>query len=247
MKKILLSFAALIFTQNFAWAESRLYNWYQIKNNVPGDSFSAGYENFNEGKRDLYVCRVSYNNEVHPGKVAGNTCYIPYWGKELTFSKFQVLNKDFKWQDIDNSIPGNSLTAGYEADKNNREKPLNHDLYICRGEYKRNVIPGKVSGNICYIPFSGQEIPLFEYEVLTSDDPEKLKWVKGDNIPQGAVNGGQEKISQGNETFSQKNYICRAYYQEEVFPGKTSGGKCKFGYWGSELESSDYEILTGEK
>jgi Protein of unknown function (DUF3421) len=46
-----------------------------------------------EGGEDLYVGRVKHDGAVTVGKVqpSHNTCYIPFYGKELGFTEYEVL------------------------------------------------------------------------------------------------------------------------------------------------------------
>jgi len=53
---------------------------------VPAGAVIGGQE----AGSPLPVCRASYNNGVHPGKVVGNNCNIGWGGKELVFSSYEV-------------------------------------------------------------------------------------------------------------------------------------------------------------
>ncbi|MEZ4630710.1 MAG: DUF3421 domain-containing protein [Deinococcales bacterium] len=57
-------------------------------------------------------------------------------------------------------------------------------------------------------------------------------------LPRNAVIGGQEA--------GQSLYICRANYDDGVFPGKVVGPSCKIGYAGGEISVVGYQVLVGE-
>ena len=66
---------------------------------APGsaDTFNGG----SVGSTNMKVCRASYNNGWHPGKVWEGKCNIGYGGKELAVDSYQLLSLTFNktgWQ-----------------------------------------------------------------------------------------------------------------------------------------------------
>jgi len=63
---------------------------------APG--FSPNNANFPAGvdsdrTTTLYVCRASYNNGLHPGKVVAGKCNIGWGGQEIILTNFEVLQE----------------------------------------------------------------------------------------------------------------------------------------------------------
>lgn len=66
--------------RNVAWVR-------ESNGNVPPGAFEGG----RESQRTLYVCRGSYTNGVHPGKVVDHACNIAWGGREPHLQDYEVL------------------------------------------------------------------------------------------------------------------------------------------------------------
>ena len=73
--------------------------------------------------------------------------------------------------------------------------------------------------------------------ISTSANAE-LVWKKFEgNIPQNAVNGGQEP--------GRILYVCRGSYKGGIHPGKIVDGRCNIGWGGKEHKLKEFEVLVG--
>ena len=111
---------------------------------------------------NLYICRGTYLNQTHAGKVIDPNCNIGYRGLEVLLNPYEVLVQDpnlvYKWQSVSNQqIPPNALIGGQSGDRN---------FYICRGQHQQGIHPGKLIGQVCSIGYGGKEIRLDRYEIL---------------------------------------------------------------------------------
>ena len=133
---------------------------------VPSGAISGG----SEPGRTLWVCRASYNNGVHPGKIVAQNCNIGWGGKEITLRNYEVLTGNssaVRWVAASNgAIPAGAVAGGSEPGRT---------LYICRARYNNGVHPGKVVANNCNIGWGGAERLINSYEVLVaSSGPTEL-------------------------------------------------------------------------
>jgi hypothetical protein len=117
----------------------------------------------------LMLCRASYQNGLHPGKLYGNACHIGWGGKEVVLtSGFQVLtlvmspaNLPFfptdNWRPPSQVPAARTFSAGYEGDTS---------LRVCRARQSNGWHPGKEYGGKCNIGFGGEEVVASDYQVL---------------------------------------------------------------------------------
>ncbi len=137
------------------------YHWKQYQGKIPRNAIIGG----NEGDQVVYICQAAHRGNVHPGKMlnggGGGTCFISYGGREIPRQDFKVLvGKNLDWRNADRRMPHNAVVGGYEN---------GGPLYVCHARFgHRGVIPGKVVAGACNIPYRGQEIPLYNYQVLVS-------------------------------------------------------------------------------
>ncbi|HEX2955939.1 MAG TPA: DM9 repeat-containing protein [Chitinispirillaceae bacterium] len=140
-------------------ATEKVYEWVPASNGtIPPGAVVGGHE----PGRDLYVCRATYHDGVHPGKLVGNCCSIGWGGREITLPNYEVLvssvPSSLQWVPASNgAVPSNAVVGGHEPGR---------DLYVCRAAYHGGVHPGKLVGNCCNIGWGGREIMLLNYEVL---------------------------------------------------------------------------------
>jgi hypothetical protein len=132
------------------------------------------------------------------------------------------------------AIPEGAQPQGYEA--------TGESLWVCRANLNGGVHPGKVRGafGAANIPWGGQEVKVFEYEVLM----EEGEWVdsSGGNIPDGAAAWGHEANGEGL-------FVARAVViGEDLHPGKVRGefGAANIPYGGQEVKVQFYQVLVGE-
>jgi hypothetical protein len=108
-------------------------------------------------------------------------------------------------------------------------------LYSCNAYYNNGTHPGKTRDdwNSCNIGWGGQEYGLTSYNTLQSSH--NYYWDR--NIYNPVVGGNQHD---GNL------YVCRAYYNGGIHPGKTKNGwgACNIGWGGSEIGVSNFEYLN---
>lgn len=122
---------------------------------VPANAVIGG----TEPGRTLPICRASYHNGVHPGKVVAGWCNIGWGGREIVLASFDVLLNTGgapKWV-FGPGVPPNAVIGG-QAD--------GHNLPICRASYQGGVHPGKLWAGNCNIGYGGREIVLPIFEVL---------------------------------------------------------------------------------
>lgn len=87
---------------NFGWGEEEILSpfyevltaprnvriaWIEASNGrVPTGAIAGGIE----ADRDIFICRASHNNGVHPGKIVGSNCNISWGGQEILKRNYQV-------------------------------------------------------------------------------------------------------------------------------------------------------------
>lgn len=123
--------------------------------------------------------------------------------------------------------PAGAVQGGGEGD---------HAIFICRAPWQGGVHVGKVVGTTCNFGWGGQEITVPSYEVLVGA---LWRWVpaSGGSVPPLAVVGG-------HEANGSPQYVCRAYYNGGMHPGKVVGANCNIGWGGAEVTLPTYEVLT---
>lgn len=124
--------------------------------NIPPHAVVGGQE----GRKLLFICQGFYNGSVHPGKVVAGRCNITYGGAEIPRDNFRVLvGEGLGWVTVKHGrIPPNAVPGGFEN---------GGPLFICHAQYGfRGVHPGKVVAGACNIGYGGQEIVLYNYQIL---------------------------------------------------------------------------------
>ena len=130
---------------------------------IPAGAVKGGQEH-PPGSEDLYVCRASLNDGIHPGKVrpAFKGCDVPFGGSEYTMPDYQVLTGEYRWVPANGgNIPAGALKAG-------RESSPSEVLFICRADYRSGTHPGKIRALFggCNISWGGKEYTIRSYDVL---------------------------------------------------------------------------------
>lgn len=131
---------------------------------------------------------------------------MPFAGKTHKKSIYSVAVGNGEWvTNEQNTSYFYAATAGF----NRRYQ----DVSICRGNIEGNVIPGKIDGLECHLPFSGIEHKPPVYEYLKTMDP-RTQWVKraNGNHPESAIVTGRDD--------DDNLYSCRAWAERNLFPGK---------------------------
>jgi len=146
----------------------------------------------------------------------------------------EIIKAAYEWVSAHNGhVPMGSLKGGYE---------YGMTLYVCRASYHDSVHPGKLRSDFggCLIPFGGHEILMTSYEMLVVNDMHVLDWAspRFEAVPKNAVVGGKESNSA-------TLYVCRAFYNDGLHPGKIRAefGGCNIGWGGDEITIRHYEVL----
>jgi hypothetical protein len=160
MKRLLLTVALLV-QGSMAFGYSG--EWINGSNGYVGSSpVYVG----REGRKDVYVCRA--RGQI-VGKLvkADGKCYIGYYGKEYSYTSYQVL------QDRSGRMRffyTNSLTDPYLV-AGGVEQPNNVQLHICRVRKGNDFIGGKMTGTTqngkCYYGYYGKEYVATVFEALS--------------------------------------------------------------------------------
>nr|CAH8823980.1 unnamed protein product [Trichobilharzia regenti] len=121
--------------------------------------------------KDVFVVRCKHEDEYIPGKLIpeNKKCYCPYNGRELSFSKYEVLcdtsidhySKGYEWvKSTGDEYPVDAVVAGLTKDG----KPV----FIARGSVQEDMCSGKaVEGHKCaYMSWGGTEYTVDDYEIL---------------------------------------------------------------------------------
>jgi len=112
----------------------------------------------------IFVGRAFHEGDMVPAKVHPDkrVAYICYNGEEVPKTEYEILRSgDFVWEfATGGEVPTGSIEVGKTAD--------GEPLYMGRCLYKGTQTPGKLhpSHGCLYIPFSGEEVSVNEYEVL---------------------------------------------------------------------------------
>jgi len=102
---------------------------------------------------------------IQPGKVrpAFGVALIPFGGKEIPVADYEVLVEPGIWIAGSNGqIPDGAVVCGREAN--------GEPLFVARASLNGGVHPGKIrfAFGAAFIGFGGKEVPVANYEVLTS-------------------------------------------------------------------------------
>jgi hypothetical protein len=225
---------------------------------IPFDAIVDGYTSPTSPggpKTPLYSCRGG-NNEGFNTQVGmfipGTTgCTFGYGGLEHTVPDFEFLVTS--WQaETGGTIPPNAVVGGYDTPAPG--ELYGPPLYFCRGKIGGSPVPrppftppsrqlGKIRADFggCFVPYSGSEVLLTNYEVLVALNPA---------MPLAAVPASsgfvpQDAIRAGTDVDGTPLYICSALFNNGRHPGKlhSSFGGCNITYGGVEHTISDYIVL----
>jgi hypothetical protein len=138
-----------------------------------GGSIPAGAQpNGNEADgTPLWVARSPGRTDPHfigsiqPGKVrpAFGTALIPFGGNEISVVDYEVLMEAGMWMaGSGGQIPDGAVVCGREANGD--------PLFVARANLNGGLHPGKIrfAFGAALIGFGGKEVPVSNYEVLTS-------------------------------------------------------------------------------
>jgi Protein of unknown function (DUF3421) len=136
---------------------------------VPGDNaIKGGPGNGPKPNSPLYVCRVSDNNALLPGKWVDGECrYVNDAGKEDSAKTYEVAIGPAEWRNFDGNI-GALVPGGYLVEGTH--------LYICRKQISvfgnKGYQPGFLVNGRCHIPYGvdNDEGPPFDalYNVFSA-------------------------------------------------------------------------------
>ncbi|XP_018343738.1 PREDICTED: C3 and PZP-like alpha-2-macroglobulin domain-containing protein 8 isoform X2 [Trachymyrmex septentrionalis] len=129
-------------------------------------------------------------------------------------------------------VPPDAVEGGHD------EEPL----FVGRAHHEGALIPGKVKPghSVCYVAWGGAEHGKTDYQVLCGCKPTWVP-VNGGNIPPNAIPGGETE--DGEPLF-----VGRVHHEGTVTIGKVqpSHNVCYIPYAGSEIASSEYEVMVGQ-
>lgn len=149
-------------------------------------------------------------------------------------------NKTYIWVRASEAgqYPGYRTVIGGRLDKGGVELP------VCRGLVNGFLVPGKLYGASCLIPWNGKELNIMQnVDVFMTNRSWSWRQVFGlskAQIQQGAVATGTGQRSTGHE------YVCRWRFPNGVHNGKYAlgNGICYVAYGGKEHAKSDgFEIM----
>ena len=166
-------------------------------------------------------------------------------------SSSALAQQQFRWEDsnsqsVDTTV-GRVPTGAFQGGENGPAEPVSDDsLYVCRGEHRNGVHPGKLWKSWCHIGWNGEEILLNEFEVMVASPGRMtLNWVAsatGAQHPGNTVQGGYGDDSQGFNGYPLD--VCQAEYQGGVHPGKLWVDMCHISWGGQEIPMTEYNLLT---
>jgi hypothetical protein len=196
---------------------------------APKDELAGAFVGGRESSGSpLAVCRAAYNGGIHPGKVVGDNCNIPYAHREIHVPQFEVLYWVEPWVSTRSGapLPARAAIAGEENGA---------PVYTCRGSYSGGVHPGKVVGDNCYIGFAGKEIILHEYQVMVRMKDYTISW--------GPPKEGLAEAFAGGHESGHPLFVCRGEYKGGIESGKVVSDNCNIGYVGLEIKLPRFEVL----
>lgn len=111
--------------------------------------------------KPMSICRAWHQNGVHPGKLIAGNCNIAWGDREIAIPAYEVLTGnalDFGWvRGSNGAVPANAVYGGQEPGR---------QLAVCRADYRGEMHPGKLVGNVCQIGWGGRAVSLPSYQVL---------------------------------------------------------------------------------
>jgi len=140
---------------------------------------------------------------------------------------------DGNWALYENgALPADAVSGGIDSN--------GQTLYFCRvyqpgGAYQ----PGKVNRNLgsCRYAYGGQEVSNPLYEAMGPH----WEWSYDGGL------GGPSPYQGGTDSDNQPLFVCRAYYQGGLHPGKLkSGVGCYIPYGGNEILLNNYQVLQDD-
>ncbi len=225
---------------------------------IPFDALVTGYGSPAAAglpKPPLYTCRggsrEGYGLQVGKYTPGGTGCEFGYGGTERSVEDFEFLVTS--WESASGGfIPPNAVQGGYEEPVPGSTLKL--PLYYCRAEIGGAPLPhspvtppslqlGKIRSDFgaCFVPYSGREIALGNYQVLVALNPAMpLATVPASNgfVPNDAIRAG-------TDVDGTPLYICSAFFGDGTHPGKlhSSFGGCNISYGGVEHTITNYYVL----
>jgi len=162
MKRVI--FGALLAAMATAGSGYAAETWINSTGGVGQAPVLAGYE----GVKAMYVCRA----KGIPGKLirSDKKCYLGYYGKELDFTSFQVLQdpqRRMRWVHKNGAQNNRLVFGGWEN---------GIGLWICKVRTNNGEIGGKLvqgsathilEGGKCYYGYYGKESVATDFDVLT--------------------------------------------------------------------------------
>lgn len=210
---------------------------------VPCSSFSQIPPQAVHGGNDsdgtpIFVGRSNYNGDWLVAKVipSKQCAYVCWGGQEIYVTTYEILcGIDYVWQPAQSgSVPPNAVTTGTTGS--------GEPLYVGRGHWRGSLTPGKIqtSHNCLYIPYSGHEVRIDNYEVLVKNTIQMWVPSSGSSIPPNAIHAGQD--SDGDQIF-----VGRAYHDGDLLPAKVIVNKAiaYVSHGGMEHTKHQFEILCG--
>ncbi|MEM9485301.1 MAG: DM9 repeat-containing protein [Cyanobacteria bacterium P01_F01_bin.116] len=168
------------------------------------------------------------------------------FGSSAAFAQQQFRWESSNSQSVNTTV--STVPAGaFVAGANGPVEPVSDDsLYLCRGEYRNGIHPGKLWKSWCHIGWGGQEVLLDEFEIMvTSPGNMTLSWVPsstGAQHPTNTIPGGYNDDAEGFNGYPLR--VCQAEYQGGVHPGKLWRDLCHIGWGGREITITEYNLLT---
>jgi hypothetical protein len=182
-------------------------------------------------KPPRYSCRgeVAEGYDLQVGKFTlGSTgCEFSYGGLAISVPDFAFLVTS--WELASGGfVPPNAVQGGWDSP--GPVTGVKPPLYYCRGEIgggHRGAPPispvslqlGKIRPGLggCFVPYSGREILLGNYQVLVASHPA----MPLATVP--AINGfvPQDAIRAGTDVDGTPLYMCSAYYANSTHPGNS--------------------------
>lgn len=248
------------------------FHWIDARNGaVPRGAVPGG----DEGGRPLYVCRASYQNGMHPGKLFGSFCNIGWGGREVTVSEYQVMVSVGPVEAPPNRQPAPPPVA--------TRPPPPPVLHVPQAQQPSAPAPA-VAGRIGWVPVrdgrvpneavSGGEVDGTPFHVCRAPHggglhPGKqfkgvcyVGWggkeigfreyevmIESGGPPLRWIDARSGSVPSGaivgGNEGSQPLYVCRANYRNSMHPGKLVGQNCNIGLGGKELTYPDYQVLVG--